>query len=200
MASVEISERVTVPELQPVLYFGVWGVAVTVVIFGARHIHAGFERWRAIRNAAKVVPHMYQAEARRDYPHYTQAIVRQMKLLQMTAAELAELAGIDLAEAEAIVRYPKRVVRLEILSAIETALFLPEGFFRNGRESHGSLYGEEFTKRRLVRYLNQWPRDLRLIFRQNGVDPTKPYEPRLEQFLPLVEKIIEKELERRAKQ
>lgn len=91
--------------------------------------------------------HRDQEKAAAEHPHYRGALRKHRLLLDLTLRDVSRDAGVPLAALWVFSRFQSLIPRPEYLNALERALLLPEGHFRQG----GS-YGPDFSLRRIFRY------------------------------------------------
>ncbi|MFP5286073.1 MAG: hypothetical protein ACLGI9_10080 [Thermoanaerobaculia bacterium] len=131
-----------------------WGEAVALgglVLLSAVFLARGPRVRRLVRWAGSVVLsswlHRDQERAAAEQPHYRGALRRHRLLLDLTLRELSGTTEIPLVALWFFSRFESFLPRPEYLEALERALLLPEGYFRQG----GS-YGPDSSLRRLYRY------------------------------------------------
>jgi hypothetical protein len=131
-----------------------WGEAMAVhglMLLSAAFLVRGPRVRRLVRWAGSVALsswlHRDQERAATEHPHYRGALKRHRLLLDLTLSDLARDAGIPLTALWLFAGFQSLIPRPEYLDALERALLLPEGYFRQG----GS-YGPDYSLRRLYRY------------------------------------------------
>jgi hypothetical protein len=167
------------------------GAAATVLFSGC----SGWIMWKwRLRRASRKTDlvHLDQYAAQIDYPHYSSQVRRQFDILNLSISEFAQRVGISRFRAQALLSAPNIVPRPELLPKIEGALLLPEGFFKRGRASKGSLYGTDLTKARLFWHRDRWGAAAN-FFASHQLDPDRNDYRKLDKVLALIEKGIEEQ-------
>jgi len=88
-----------------------------------------------------------QNRARSNSPNYSAAITRHLKLLRISAQEIALAAHIPMFVARFIISHPEVLPSPDILTDLAEVLYLPLDYFRKEQS-----YGAEYVRKRLKRY------------------------------------------------